>query len=79
MRHFTAFCILALVKTLSHLFYRQEFHWLNEHPRDVWEKARLIALLNHTSLYEPLFIQGWSMLICGRSQTIFQCRVPISH
>jgi hypothetical protein len=60
MRHFTAFCILALVKTLSHLFYRHEFQWLNEHPRDVWEKARLIALLNHTSLYEPLFIQGWS-------------------
>ena len=60
MRHFFAFLILALVKTLSHIFYRQEFKWITEHPENVWEKTRLFALLNHTSLYEPLFIQGWS-------------------
>ncbi len=60
MRHFIAFLILAFVKTLSHILYRQEFKWVNAHPEDVWEKSRLIALLNHTSLYEPLFIQGWS-------------------
>ncbi len=60
MRHALAFFILALVKTLSHIFYRQDFQWLGEKPDDVWNKARVIALLNHTSLYEPLFIQGWS-------------------
>lgn len=60
MRHALAFFILALVKTFSHIFYRQDFQWLGEKPDDVWNKARVIALLNHTSLYEPLFIQGWS-------------------
>ncbi len=60
MRHFFAFLILALVKTLSHIFYPQDFKWITEKPDDVWEKSRLFALLNHTSLYEPLFIQGWS-------------------
>ena len=60
MRHFFAFLILATVKTLSHIFYRQDFRWITERPEDVWEKTRLFVLLNHTSLYEPLFIQGWS-------------------
>ncbi|MES2526166.1 MAG: hypothetical protein V4598_03740 [Bdellovibrionota bacterium] len=60
MRHFFAFLILALVKTLSHVFYRQDFKWITDKPDDVWERSRLFALLNHTSLYEPLFIQGWS-------------------
>ncbi len=60
MRHFFAFLILALVKTLSHIFYRQEIRWLTDKPENVWEKTRLFALLNHTSLYEPLFIRSWS-------------------
>jgi len=60
MRHFVAFLILALVKTLTHIFYRPKFTWLTDHPENVWDKTRLFALLNHTSLYEPLFISGWS-------------------
>lgn len=60
MRHFFAFLILALVKTLSQIFYRQEIRWLTEKPDHVWDKTRLFALLNHTSLYEPLFIRSWS-------------------
>lgn len=60
MSHLFAFFILALVKTLSHIFYLQDFKWLTDKPDNVWEKVRVFALLNHTSLYEPLFIQGWS-------------------
>ncbi len=60
MRHLFAFLILASVKTFSHLFFRGEFKWITPHPADPWKNGRLYALLNHTSLYEPLFIQGWS-------------------
>lgn len=60
MRHFFAFLILSSVKIFSHIFYRQKFQWLTPPPADVWDRARVVALLNHTSLFEPLFIQGWS-------------------
>lgn len=60
MRHFLAFFILALVKTISQIFYRHEIRWLTDKPDRVWDKTRLFALLNHTSLYEPLFIRAWS-------------------
>lgn len=60
MKHFFAFLVLAAVKTLSHIFYRQEFKWITDKPENAWDKTRIFVLLNHTSLYEPLFIQGWS-------------------
>lgn len=60
MRQFLAFLILSTVKIFSHLFYRAEFKWISPHPDSPWESARLIVLLNHTSLFEPLFIRRWS-------------------
>lgn len=60
MRHLFSFLILSLVKTLSALFYRREFSWIGPHPEDPWSKARIMVLLNHTSLYEPLFLQELS-------------------
>ncbi len=60
MKHILAFFVLALVKIFSHLFYRREFQWLTPHPEDPWSEGRIFVLLNHTSLYEPLYIQGWS-------------------
>ncbi len=50
---------MALIKVLSHLFYRLKLRWLAPPPPDVWERARLVVLLNHTSLYEPLFSQAF--------------------
>lgn len=60
MRHLIAFLILAGVKTFTHLFFKARFTWLGDHPENPWEKTRLIALLNHTSLFEPLYIRAWS-------------------
>lgn len=60
MRHLLAFVTLSLVKLISHLFYRREFTWIGPHPENPWEEARLYVLLNHTSLYEPLYLQGLS-------------------
>lgn len=60
MRHLLAFFILAGVKIFSHLFFRAKFRWLTPKPDDAWEKARIIVLLNHTSLFEPLYIRKWT-------------------
>lgn len=32
--------------------------WVGEMPKDAWKGLRVVALLNHTSLYEPLFAGG---------------------
>jgi len=57
MKRIIGFLLLALVKTLSHIFYRCEVNWLTKEPKTLYQDARLIVLLNHTSLYEPLFLQ----------------------
>lgn len=58
MRRFLAFLILSTVKTISWVFFRAKFHWLTDKPENHWRKARLYVFLNHTSLYEPVYIQA---------------------
>ena len=43
------------IKALSAIFYRFNVSWVGETPPDPWSDLRLVLLLNHTSLYEPLF------------------------
>lgn len=57
MRRILAFIILSSIKIFSKVFFRGQFTWLDEVPKNPWQKIRLVLLLNHTSLYEPLFIQ----------------------
>jgi Acyltransferase len=58
MKRIFGFLTLASVKTLSHLFFWCEVNWLTPEPHKLYDEARLIVLLNHTSLYEPLFLQA---------------------
>lgn len=60
MRSVIAFFILASVKTFSHFFYRGKFKWITPHPENPWQHARIIALMNHTSLFEPIYCQALS-------------------
>jgi len=60
MQRIVAFCLLSLAKIYSHIFYRSEFKWITTSPTNPWFQARLMVFLNHTSLYEPLFIQNLS-------------------
>jgi len=59
-----------MIKLFARLFYRVENTWLNEQTNDPWANVKLIAFLNHTSLFEPLFLGAapWRMLwrIAGR-------------
>jgi len=50
--------LLRTVKALSRCFYRFDISWIGESSPQLWGKIRLISFLNHTSLYEPLFV-GW--------------------
>ena len=57
MRRLLGFIILSGVKIFSWCFYRCRYQWLTPLPENHWKKIRLMVLLNHTSLYEPLFLQ----------------------
>lgn len=43
---------------LSRIFYRFDIVWFGKLPKNPWANLRLVLILNHTSLYEPLFA-GW--------------------
>lgn len=56
MRPLLSFAALLGIKVVSRLFYRLETSWVGgEVPEDPWSDVRLLCLLNHTSLFEPLF------------------------
>jgi hypothetical protein len=44
------------VKALSKLFYRTEATWITPMDQMDWDNIPVVAMLNHTSLFEPLFI-----------------------
>ena len=50
--------LLRSIKAMSRCFYRFDISWIRESADQSWDSIRLIAFLNHTSLYEPLFV-GW--------------------
>ena len=49
-----AFFVILKVNILSRLFFRLEKDWIGEEPDNYATDTRIVALLNHTSLYEPL-------------------------
>lgn len=59
MRHLFSFLVLAAVKTLSTILFKCDVKWITNAPADPWTKdIRLAVFLNHTSLYEPVFLQA---------------------
>jgi 1-acyl-sn-glycerol-3-phosphate acyltransferase len=50
-----SFTMLSFIKLFATLFYRFKINWLSE-TKGFDQDIRLIAVLNHTSLYEPLLI-----------------------
>ncbi len=57
LRSAIVFSLLVTLKFLSKTFYRLDFGWVGEPPPgDPWGNIRLVAFLNHTSLFEPVFL-----------------------
>ena len=50
------FGLLVTLKYLSKIFYRHDFGWIGPTPPDPWADLRVVAFLNHTSLFEPVFL-----------------------
>ena len=50
------FSLLIVLKYLSKVFYRHDFGWIGTPPPRPWHDIRLVAFLNHTSLFEPVFL-----------------------
>lgn len=59
-----SFLLMGGVKILSHCFYRGRPNWLSEEQEAALGEVRLVVFLNHTSLFEPLFIRfaPWSFV-----------------
>jgi hypothetical protein len=58
LRSIVVFTMLAGLKYLSKIFYRFDFGYVGDVPAKPWRGLRLVAFLNHTSLFEPLFLGG---------------------
>jgi len=58
VRDVLVFLLLCLIKVVSNLFYRVDMRFIGEVPERPWRHIRLVAFLNHTSLFEPLFAGG---------------------
>lgn len=56
MKKYFIFVVLLKAKLFAHLFYRFSSRWVGEVPEDRWDGIRLLVLLNHTSLFEWLYI-----------------------
>lgn len=56
MRSVVVFLLLVAIKVASLVFYRHEVAWVGEVPAELWKGLRLVALLNHTSLFELLYL-----------------------
>lgn len=56
MRTISTFFVLLVWKMAGLLFFRFEVAWLERGSEDPWSRIRIIAILNHTSLFEPVFL-----------------------
>lgn len=52
-----SFTVMSTVKAISFLFYRFEIKWLSKKKFEALDDVKLIVLLNHTSLFEALFVR----------------------
>ncbi|MFQ5680066.1 MAG: hypothetical protein ACE5HP_11485 [Gemmatimonadota bacterium] len=58
MRTYLVFLLLLAIKGGSRLFFRHEIGWVGVVPPDRWARIRILAMLNHTSLFEPVLAGG---------------------
>ena len=54
LRSIVVFLLLLGVRATTRLFFRLREDWMPTKPKEMADDARIVAILNHTSLYEPL-------------------------
>lgn len=58
IRSALVFCLLVSLKLVSRIFFRPRMPFTGDVPARPWRRIRVVAFLNHTSLYEPVFTAG---------------------
>ncbi len=58
IRSIVVFLLLAALKVVCRIFFRPTMRFVGDVPARPWNRIRLVAFLNHTSLYEPVFTAG---------------------
>jgi hypothetical protein len=58
VRAIFVYLFVYCLKILSRIFFRVDMRWIGDVPPDPWHRPRVVALLNHTSLWEPIFVGG---------------------
>lgn len=77
MRAWISTAILLAVRLIAKLLWKVEMRRVGEVPEgDLWRGIRVIAILNHTSLYEPIFAAGVPASFMKRLAR--HCVVPIA-
>ncbi len=56
IRSAIVFTLLYSLKILSRIFYRHDWAFVGTVPPNPWKGLRLVVFLNHTSLFEPVFL-----------------------
>ena len=67
MRSYLVFVLLLAVKLISRAFYRVRLDWVRDEA-DPWSDVRVLALLNHTSLFSRSSSGPPRTACCGRSR-----------
>lgn len=52
-----SYSLLTLTKSVSSVFYRFQVNWLSREQFEASDQVRVLVLLNHTSLFEPVFVR----------------------
>jgi hypothetical protein len=55
MRSYAVFLLLLLVKYASRVLYRARLEWVGTPHADPWADLQILAMLHHTSLFEPIY------------------------
>lgn len=50
------FCLLIIIKYLAKLLYSFNVTWKTSHSEIHWERISCLIFLNHTSLFEPIYV-----------------------
>lgn len=58
LRNLITLVLLVIVKLASKTFFTVRLRWIGSPPEDPWADIRVTAILNHTSLFEPIFAAG---------------------
>ena len=51
------FLLLSTLKIIATVFYHFQLHWLSARDKKQWQQVSMIIFLNHTSLFEILFMR----------------------